>query len=214
MAEKLESVFELRQRYGDERAAMLNRLFQLPAEIAATDITMSPAIKAQLGDAAFDSARAAELAQVGQDLRDRIKAAYVENELEEAEAVNTLVLYSEDVLRPETVESNTLVVAAGLNEDQLIVAADTAYELDDFDTCKTLLKVARNRDMDMAVAHIVGLEEEWQDAYNNVVEADGFTASEPEDIQEEFETYAQPEITAQSILAGDHPELNKLGAIR
>jgi hypothetical protein len=213
MAE-LESVFELRQRYGDERAAMLNRLFHLPAEIVATDISMDSKVRAQLGDATFDEVRAAKLAAAGQYLRDQIKAAYVENELEEAEAVNTLVAHSEDVLRPETVESNTLVVAAGLTEDQLIVAADTAYELDDFDTCKTILKVARNRDMDLAVAHIVGLEEEWQDAYNNIVEADGFTASEPEDIAEQFETWAQPEITTQSILAGDHPELNKLGMIR
>ena len=56
--------------------------------------------------------------------------------------------------------------------------------------------------MDLAVAHIISLEEEWEAAYNNIVEADNVTAAEPEEIAERFETYAQPEITQQSILAG------------
>jgi hypothetical protein len=37
MTEQLESVFELRTKYGEERASMLNRLFTLPSEIADTD---------------------------------------------------------------------------------------------------------------------------------------------------------------------------------
>jgi len=172
MAEQLESVFELRTKYGEERASMLNRLFTLPSEIAATDISMSPAVKEQLGKATFDKVRATEPAVAAQCLRDQIKQAYIENELEEQEAVKLLAARSQEVLQPESLDPNTLVTAAGLSEEQL------------------------------------------QDAYNNIVEADNVTAAEPEEIVERVETYALPEITQQSILAGDHPELNKLGMIR
>jgi len=156
MTKERESVFELRTKYGEERASMLNRLFTLPSEIPATDI------------------------------------------------------------QPESLDPNTLVTAAGLSEEQLQDAVDVAYAIGDsgIDTVKTLLQVAMQRDMDLAVAHIISLEEEWEAAYNNIVEADNVTAAEPEEIAERFETYTQPEITQQSILAGDHPELNKLGMIR
>jgi len=214
MAEKIESVFDLRTQFGEERAAMLNRLFTLPSEIVATDISMKPEVKAQLGQATFDQVRAAELAAVAQDKRDAIKAAYIQNEPEEIEAVKLLAAHSHEVLQPEVLDAQVLVSASGLTEDQLIVAADTAHDLDSTDTVKTLLQVAMNRDMDLAVAHIVGLEEEWEQAHNNIVEADNVTASEPEEIAEMFETYAQSEITQKSILGGDHPELNKLGMIR
>ena len=144
MTKERESVFELRTKYGEERASMLNRLFTLPSEIPATDI------------------------------------------------------------QPESLDPNTLVTAAGLSEEQLQDAVDVAYAIGDsgIDTVKTLLQVAMQRDMDLAVAHIISLEEEWEAAYNNIVEADNVTAAEPEEIAERFETYAQPEITQQSILAG------------
>src|SRR5215211_1543499 len=198
MADQPQSqAMEIKTRFGEERAAILNELFDTPlraAEVAARSVSnkLSSSVNADAKQSVFmaegqDAARA-----IRQDAQQR----YIQSELEEQSALTELAAHLEQFLAPDSVSAGDVAMASQLSEEALISAADSVATMpNNENVLKTFLAVARNKEYMQAVHHIVSLEPggEWEMALTDLSICEESIDKSEEEIANEFWDFAKDE---------------------
>jgi hypothetical protein len=207
---------EIRTRFGEQRAAILNELFNTTfeaAEIAAKRVanTLSKNVSKDAREGVFMS----DAQDAARAIREDAKGRYIQSELEEQAALSALAEHLEEFLAPESISAADVATASQLTEEQLISAADAIAAVPNNDNAlKTFLAVARQRDFLQATHHIAGFDPDWQMALVDLDIANESTEKPIEDIASEFSSFAKDEPDGPSLLAAAQSDKNLMSLIR
>ena len=212
------TVHEIRLEYGNMQAQILNDIFSLPAAAAQVDINMSAGELEALGllqDEELTQVRSMIQERWAAAKREELKVRYVELDVERAAAVAERVEAVEDFLEPDGLDASAYLQAFQMDEPSLIAAFDGTVGLDSEgseDLGKMLLKVSREREFELAVAHIVDLREDYAQAIAELWEAE-MGVEDIADAADMFETYAAAAPDGPAILGSKNRFDNDLDAV-
>jgi hypothetical protein len=205
------TVNEIKVHYGEEQARLLNELFDLPAKARSVDVSMSATTLERLGPKEFNAVKAAEGAVFAEGERERLKARYLELDLELRAAIEVRIEEIEQDLSPENVGFRDFAAAAEASPETLITAMDMALDGGDEDAALLAFQAGRRRDLDEVVAHAITVNEEWGELYAELAEAANDLGLDPGD---RFETLAPPVPTKQDILNAPPSDINFHATLR
>jgi hypothetical protein len=206
------TIVEIKIHYGEMQAKLLNELFDLPSKAAGVDVSMSSATKESLGNTDFNRVRAAEGAAFAQAERDRLKAKYMELDLELRAALEVRIEEIERELSPKNVGFKDFAAAAEASPETLIAAMDMALDGGDADAALLAFQAGRQRDLEEVVAHAITVNEAWGGLYAELSEAANDLGLDPGD---KFETLAPAAPTKQDLLlVRPQSDINVYGQMR
>jgi uncharacterized protein (DUF885 family) len=205
------TINEIKVHYGEEQAKLLNALFDLPAKAQQLDVSMSNEVKESLGPKEFNAVRAAEGAVFAEAERERLKARYLELDLELRAAIEVRIEEIEQELSPKNASFRDFAAAAEASPGTLITAMDMALDGGDEDAALLAFAAGRRRDLDEVVAHAITINDEWAELYAELSEAANDLGLDPGD---RFETLAPPAPTKFDILNTPLSDLNFHATLR
>ena len=205
------TVNSIKVHYGEEQAKLLNELFDLPARAQQLDVSMSNEVKESLGPKEFNAVKAAEGAVFAEAERERLKARFLELDLELRAAIEIRIEEIERELAPENVGFRDFAAAAEASPETLITAMDMALDGGDEDAALLAFAAGRRRDLDEVVAHAITINDEWGELYAELSEAANDLGLDPGD---RFETLAPPAPTKFDILNTPQSDLNFHATLR
>jgi hypothetical protein len=204
-------VVDIKIHYGEEQAKLLNQLFELPAKAQQLDVSMSYEVKESLGPKDFNRLRAAEAGVWLEGERERLKARYLELELELRAAIEVRIEEIERELAPKNVGFRDFAAAAEASPETLIVALDMALDGGDEDAALLAFQAGRRRELDEVTSHAITVNEEWGELYAELSEAANDLGLDPGD---RWETLAPPAPTKYDILHAPQSDINFYGSLR
>lgn len=205
------TVDEIKREYGGEQAKLLTALFDLAAKAREIDVSMNATTKERLGNREFDMVRATEQEVWAEGERQRIKAKYVELELELRAAIEVRLEEVERELSPKNASFRDFAAAAEASAPNLIAAMDMALGAGDEDAALLAFQAGRQRDLEEVVAHAIDVREDWSDLYVELADA----ANNPDlDPGDRFELFAQKAPSKQDLLGATQSDINVTGMLR
>src|SRR5215212_6582827 len=208
----------IKERRGAERALLMVDLFATPlraaeraAEVVST--TLSKNVDRDAKETVFMQ----EGEAAARAIREDAKVRYLESELMEQSELTALAEHLEEFLSPDSVTAADIASVSQLSEEALISSADSVGAMpNNENVLKTFLAVARQKDYEMAVHHIVSLEPggEWEMALTDLSICSESIEKSEKDIQSEFWTYAKAEPDGPSLLAAAQSDLNLMSLLR
>jgi hypothetical protein len=205
------TINEIKVHYGEEQAKLLNALFDLPAKAQQLDVSMSNEVKESLGPKEFNAVRAAEGAVFAEAERERLKARYLELDLELRAAIEVRIEEIEQELSPKNASFRDFAAAAEASPETLITAMDMALDGGDEDAALLAFAAGRRRDLDEVVSHAITANEEWGELYAELSEAANDLGLDPGD---RWEVLAPPPPSKYDILHAPESEINFFGGLR
>ncbi len=192
------TIFELKERLGEDTTRLLNESFELAARSQEVNIEMRVETLQRLGDRQTDRIRGAERAAWVTDERLVLKAGYevlwADYYRERDERVEEI----ERLLAPKSASTQLVLDAVRATAEELLNLADISLRGGDEDGVLLALKAARQRDLEDVVAHIVTLREDLGDLYGELM----LVAGDREvDAADRFELLAAAVPTEGSLLA-------------
>ncbi len=205
------SIIEIKTSYGEQQAALLNSLFGLTLKAKQVDASMPARARESLNERDYAMVRAAEGEAWAKEERERVKAQYVELDLELRAAIEIRREEIERELSPENAQFADLVAAAGAAPEALIAAMDMALSAGDEDAALVAFSAARQRDLQEVVAHALDIREDWADLYAELAEAENDKELDPGD---RFEMFAQKAPSKETLFGGPPSDINLTGMMR
>lgn len=205
------TVNEIKREYGGQQARILTETFDLAAKARQVDISMGASVKESLGPRDFDRIRAAEGEVWAMAESERLKAKYVELDLELRAAVELRVEEVERELSPENADFRDFAAAASATPEALITAMDMALAAGDEDAALVAFAAGRQRDLEDVVAHAITVNEAWGDLYAELAEAENDKELDPGD---RFEMWAQKPPSKETLFGGPPSDINVTGMMR
>jgi hypothetical protein len=200
------TIMEIRQSYEDEKVRLLTALYNLATDAIIHAEKVEIGLRDRLSQGEVNNLLAIEGERWAEGERLRVKTEYERLDIEMRAAIEVRVKQVEKLLAPKNVTADEIIRASALNEESLIGAVDTAVQLGDVgeDTILLLFQVARQKEFELAIAHIASIREDLGELHAELVEADSVPSLEPD---EAFEQFAQPAPTKQQILGGRQSDL-------
>ena len=205
------TINEIKVHYGEEQAKLLNALFDLPSRAQQLDVSMSNEVKESLGPKEFNAVRAAEGAVFAEAERERLKARYLELDLELRAAIEVRIEEIEQELSPKNASFRDFAAAAEASPETLITAMDMALDGGDEDAALLAFAAGRRRELDEVTSHAITVNEEWGELYAELSEAANDLGLDPGD---RWETLAPPAPTKYDILHTPQSDINFYGSLR
>jgi predicted nuclease with TOPRIM domain len=205
------TINEIKREYGSEQARLLTELFDLPAKAQQLDVSMSNEVKESLGPKEFNRLRAAEAGVWLEGERERLKARYLELELELRAAIEVRIEEIEQELSPKNVGFRDFAAAAEASPETLITAMDMALDGGDEDAALLAFQAGRRRELDEVTSHAITVNEEWGELYAELSEAANDLGLDPGD---RWETLAPPAPSKYDILHAPQSDINFYGSLR
>jgi len=192
------TIFELKERLGEDTTRLLNESFELAARSQEVNISTRAETLEMLGDRRTDQIRAAERAVWVTDERLVLKASYevlwADYYRERDERVEEI----ERLLAPKFATTQLLLDAVRATPEELSNMADMALDTGDEDGVLLALKAARQRDFEDVLSHILDARADLADLVGELMLVDG----DPEiDVADRFELLAAAVPTEGSLLA-------------
>jgi hypothetical protein len=192
------TIFELKERLGEDTTRLLNESFELAARSQEVNIEMRAETLQRLGDRRTDQIRGAERAAWVTDERLVLKASYEVLWADYYRQRDERVEELERLLAPKAASTQLLLDAVRATPEELSNMVDMALDTGDEDGVLLALKAARQRDLEDLVAHIVTRREDLEELYGELMLVDG----DPEiDVADRFELLAAAVPTESSLLA-------------
>jgi hypothetical protein len=192
------TIFELKERLGEDTTKLLNESFELAARSQEVNIEMRAETLERLGDRQTDKIRAAERAAWVTDERLVIKAAYEVLWADYYRQRDERVAEIERLLAPKSASTQLILDAVRATSEELLNMADIALDIGDENGVLLALKAGRQRDDADVVAHIITVREDLGALYGELMLA----AGDPEiDVADRFELLAAVVPTESSLLA-------------
>jgi len=207
-------VTDLRIKYGEEQARLLNELFALSMGPLDVDIELSGGVKESLGPKDYGKLLALEQEAFLQVDRLRIKTRYEELDAEKRAAIEVAVEEAERQLSPKEASAQDLLAAASATPEQLKNALDAALRLGDAgeDSALLFFQVARQKDFDDVVAWATDLREDWAELYVDILEGTNQPDVDPGD---RFELLASKSPDRYDLInRAAQPDINRYGQMR
>jgi hypothetical protein len=208
------SIIEIKTNYGEEQARILNELAALAMGPLEVDIELSGGVKETLAPADYNKLMTAEGQVFLQSERDKLKAKYLELDMELRAAIEVGVEEVEAELAPKDVSASDILLASTMTEAQLVDAMDSALGLEGDvgeDAAKLAFQMARQKDFDQAVSHGITINETWGDLYAELSEAANDLGLDPGD---KFETLAPKIPSKEAIFNQLQSDINVYGQMR
>jgi hypothetical protein len=205
------TINEIKREYGDEQARLLNELFDLPAKARSVDVSMSATALERLGPKEFNAVKAAEGAVFAESERERLKAKYLELDLELRAAIEVRLEQIERSLSPKNAGFKDFAAAAEASPETLIAAMDMALDTGEEDAALLAFQAGRRRELEEVTAHAITVNEEWADLYTELAEAANDLGLDPGD---RWETLAPPAPTKYDLLHAPQSDINFYGSLR
>ncbi len=205
------NIVEIKTSYGEEQARLLNELFALamgPLDVA---IELSGGVKETLAPADYNKLKAAESAVFLQGERDRIKARYLELDMELRAALEVRLEEVERELSPKNAGFADFAAAAQATPEALITAMDMALDAGDEDAALVAFAAGRQRDLEEVTSHAITVNEDWSELYTELAEAANDLGLDPGD---KFETLAPSIPTKEAIFNQMQSDINVYGQMR
>jgi len=210
------TIHEIKVSYGEEQFRLLNATFDIAVAAGAIDAELSDAVRDRLDAQSDKNVRAAQGFIWGREERQRLKDEFVEIDLRLREAIDIRLEEIEAELAPKNASFADYAAAAAAPAAALQAAMDAALQAGDEDAGLVAFQAARNRDLEMVVAHAATVRERWGGLLAELAEADTDNIDmEPGD---KFELGAQKTPTQQDIkngiLSAPQTNANVLGRMR
>jgi predicted nuclease with TOPRIM domain len=205
------TINEIKREYGSEQARLLTELFDLPAKAQQLDVSMSNEVKESLGPKEFNAVRAAEAGIWLEAERERLKARYLELELELRAAIEVRIEEIEQELSPKNVGFRDFAAAAEASPETLITAMDMALDGGDEGAALLAFQAGRRRELDEVTSHAITVNEAWGELYAELSEAANDLGLDPGD---RWETLAPPAPSKYDILHAPQSDINFYGSLR
>jgi hypothetical protein len=202
---------EVKQRFGEERAALLNQMFDVAWEAArVAEQIVKSSLSSNVDKGTRQTVFMAEGEAAAREMRNDAKRRYLESELEEQVALDEIEREAREILTPNKIDPAAIISAASLTEQQILDASDAIAHAGDAasDALLTLLSTAMEKDYDQAVHHIADLNPEWERAVLDLsicAESPSFDESE---IEARFESLAKAAPNGAAILTAAQSDLN------
>lgn len=214
MAQHFQSVDDVKRHFGALKSAVLTKLFDLPAEAAGVNVSMDASVKARLGYGVLDKVRNAQRQGFVSTRIEATKSEYIRLELEEAEVINAMSEEADKVLTPREASPESILQAATLTEEQIIMASEVARTMGEAgeDACLVLLRASIETDLDQATYDIAAFYEEWELVLAVLAEAGQSLDLDEEEVAARFD--AMVPRTATNLLGEAHGGHNISGMTR
>jgi hypothetical protein len=200
------TAFDIKEHYEELKAKLLNSSFDLGIQAQQADVGIPGNVRSQLTQKELKSAWSAAVANKYQELRDGLRAEYVEKDIELRAALEARAEVIEDALRPQNVSLSDWIVAADASIDALKVAFGAASD----DVQKMVLAVARERNNEELMAFVTTHREDFADLMAELAVIEDEPSFPPD---ESFEQFANPAPTKQDILGGRIADIDQTAAL-
>jgi hypothetical protein len=210
------TIHEIKVSYGEDQFKLLTATFDIAVAAGAIDAELSDGVRDRLDAQSDKNVRAAQGFIWGSEERQRLKDEFIELDLRLREAIDIRLEEIEAELAPKNASFADFAAAAAAPGPALQASMAAALQAGDEGAALVAFQAARNRDLEMVVAHAATVNERWGDLLGELAEAEAVDLDlEPGD---KFELGAQKTPTQQDIkngiLSAPQTNANVLGRMR
>jgi hypothetical protein len=192
------TIFELKERLGEDTTRLLNESFELAARSQEVNISMRAETLERLGDRRTDQIKGAERAAWVSDERLILKSSYEVLWADYYRLRDERVEEIERLLAPKSATTQLVLDAVRASAEELLTLVDISLDIGDETGVLLALAAARQRGHEDVVSHIISVREDLGELYGELM----LVAGDPEiDVSDRFELLAAQVPTESSLLA-------------
>ncbi len=192
------TIFELKERLGEDTTRLLNESFELAARSQEVNISTRAETLERLGDRRTDQIKGAERAAWVSDERLILKSSYEVLWADYYRLRDERVEEIERLLAPKSATTQLVLDAVRASAEELLTLVDISLDIGDETGVLLALAAARQRGHEDVVSHIISVREDLGELYGELM----LVAGDPEiDVADRFELLAAQVPTETSLLA-------------